>query len=79
MFYIVYDADGEIRKSGVCAAADFSHQGDPAFMLEGIGSFETHYVKDGVLTSYTPEQKAAKMQRNNDPAKNWSNTSMAYV
>jgi hypothetical protein len=79
MQFIVYDSDGEIRLNGTCADHDFLHQGPSGFVIEGVGDFRTHYVKDGVLTAYTLAQAAQKAVRNTDPALNWSNAAMAYI
>jgi hypothetical protein len=77
--YIVFDADGEIRRTGTCPEFDFDHQAPAEFLVEGEGTAQTHYVLNRTITPYTDEQRATKAIRNRDPAKNWSNVSMAYI
>lgn len=74
--FVVYEvASGEIVSHGTCGVASVPAQAsDPAHaVLIGEGTDATHYVRDGALVAYTPEQAAAKAV----PAPGaWDNDSM---
>jgi 5-enolpyruvylshikimate-3-phosphate synthase len=77
MLFVNYNSDGEIISFG--DVVDSAHCVVPGLtLLEEYGNPRTQYVKDGVITSYTPEQASAKRNRPRVPA-DWSNASMSWV
>lgn len=78
--YILYDQEsGEIRVDGQCADFDYDFQARPNLVLmEGQGSYLTHFVQDGQIVAYTAEQASAKAAR---PAGlcHWSNDTFSWV
>ena len=72
--YVLADSEtGEIIQSGFCPEANV-----PANAILGYGKGNTHYVLDGQIVAYTPEQVATKAQRP-DYACAWSNTLFQWV
>ena len=76
--FILYDFDGEILASGVCLDSDIDSQSTESLsVMEAIGRKETHYVNNGVLMEYTPEQAQAKQQM--QFYMRWSNAEMRAI
>ena len=77
--WILYNPQGEITRSGVCADADFELQSPGGVsLIEGKATGRTHYVLNGALTSYTPAQIVSKQALPQVPSL-WSNESMSWV
>lgn len=78
--FVIYRADsGEIFGSGRCAEEDIALQNaNGGTLLEGDGNPETHYVLDGEIVAYTPEQAAAKAARLSF-FHQWSNDTFEWV
>lgn len=76
--YFLYDSDGHIRIFGSCLDEDFPLQSrDGLVLCEGLARPEAHYVNNGVLTEYTPEQAQAKQQM--PFYLRWSNAEMRAI
>lgn len=74
--YVVFDPDtGELVRWGECQDVDLPPL---ANAIDGSGTRATHYVANGELVAYTPEQAAAKAAQ---PSlwHRWSNTSMGWA
>lgn len=76
MKYVLYDSTGEIRMWGEADSPPSNASG--LTELEADGSPFTHYVKNGVLVSYTTGQLASKAVVPTYPA-TWSNTLFTWV
>lgn len=77
--FVVYElASGEIVSHGACSVASLPAQApDSAHaVLIGEGNGTTHYVRDGALVAYTPEQAASKAVA--APGA-WDNDTMARI
>ena len=61
MNFIIYNTLGEISRTGICPVIDFELQHkEGEAVLEGTANSYTQYIKDGVVTDYTPEELTAK-------------------
>jgi hypothetical protein len=78
--YIVYDPiTGELEITGMCSDEGFEAQRrEGKGLLEGVGSSATHYVSDGNLTEYTPEQATSKSARPSFKHQ-WSNETFSWL
>jgi hypothetical protein len=79
-YFVVYDvATGEIKRSGFCPDEDLDKQAIPPLqVIEGQATYLDHYVKNGQLIEYTPEQSAAKQQFMPNFMV-WSNESFTWI
>lgn len=79
MNYVLYNEQtGEIQISGVCHDEDFELQlRDGLSLMKGFGAYETHYVSEGQIVAYTPEQVSAKASRPSSFHR-WSNKTLSW-
>lgn len=76
--YYLHNSDGAILVSGICLDEDLPLQSrDGLVLCEGLARPETHYVNNGVLMEYTPEQAQAKQQT--PFYLRWSNAEMRAI
>lgn len=76
--FVVYDATGEIVRWGFCPTQDLAAQaGAGQSVVAGVGDPRTHYVANGEIVAYTPEQAAAKAAKS--IFWTWDNATMAAV
>lgn len=75
--FSTYDATtGEILTSGFCQLADLARQGE--CVIAAAGAPDAHYVANGQLVAYTPEQQSSKKARPGHAAR-WCNATMAWA
>ncbi len=79
--YVVYSlASMDILRTGFCPQEMFAtevSQGE-GILVGQVESFGTHFVRDGALVSYTPEQRLVRAQAPAFQAV-WSNTTFSWV
>ncbi|MFA5606803.1 MAG: hypothetical protein WDA07_06400 [Leucobacter sp.] len=78
--YVIHDPDGSIVRAGMCEPEQVATQPlvDGEQILIGEGRPGTHYVKDGEILAYTPEQREARSTFPPYLAR-WDNTLMRWV
>lgn len=79
--YVVYSlASMDILRTGVCPQERFAtevSQGE-GILIGQVESFGTHFVRDGTLVPYTPEQRLARAKMPAFQAV-WSNTTFSWI
>lgn len=70
-------SDGEIVQWGVSPEDNITAPDGHVVYTDTDATGETHFVLDGVITPYTPEQQAVKADRQRRCA--WSNTTFTWV
>lgn len=78
--FVVADETGRIYRAGTCDESILEAQKDEPdhVVLVGEGEPRTHYVTNGQIVAFTPEQRALRDVRPPYPAR-WDNTLMAWV
>lgn len=77
MNYVCFDPDtGEIMRSGFEAVVP---EEAGLVCIEGVGTWGTHWVCNGVVTPYTQEQRAAKASGRPSDSQAWDNQSMSWI
>lgn len=78
MDYVCYDGTGEIQAWYSMPEGEIPTAPDGTTLLQVTGRRETHYVSNGQLTPYTPEEGARKASTPNYPA-TWSNSTKTWT
>ena len=78
--YIKYKiSSGEIFATGSSSDDHVPFPEEDGFsIIQGYGSYFTHYVNNNEIVAYTSEQMDAKMQKPLFPAE-WSNVTFSWV
>lgn len=78
-YYLLSDGAGNIVQSGYCLEVDIPQPSAGQQLIVGFPAHATsHFVKNGELVAYTPEQAAARAARPNYTA-HWDNDAMAWI
>lgn len=77
--FVCYTLDGNLLQWGDCSPELLEEHALPnTSIMEGIGTESTHYVLNGVLHAYTPEEQTTKAKRPAHLAQ-WNNHTMSWV
>lgn len=78
MDYVCYDGTGEIQAWYSMPEGELPIAPDGTTLLQATGKRETHYVSNGQVTLYTPEEGARKASTPSYPA-TWSNSTKTWT